>query len=326
MGNFEEKKNKVLIIDDNKVTRQLAIALLSKKDYTVLSAENGNQGIGMAKTHEPQVILLDVMMPEMDGYEVCKILKSDDQTKNIPIIMVTGKAESMDKINAFELGAADYVTKPFDYAELQARVTTQIKMKNLWDEVQDKNRQLQEIVKTDWLTSLYNHRHFHERILEEFNRAKRYKLPLSCTLVDIDNFKKVNDTYGHQAGDEVLKSMSNIFRESIRDVDFAARYGGEEFALVFPHTLLDVAEHICERLRKKIESEVFIFNQTKIKITISLGVSGTLENKTTSYDELIRFADEALYAAKAEGKNRVKVFKNQKIITKKDSRPLISDA
>ena len=145
-------------------------------------------------------------------------------------------------------------------------------------------------------------------------------------MVDIDNFKKVNDTYGHQAGDEVLKSMSNIFRESIRDVDFAARYGGEEFALVFPHTLLDVAEHICERLRKKIESEVFIFNQTKIKITISLGVSGTLENKTTSYDELIRFADEALYAAKVEGKNRVKVFKNQKIITKKDSRPLISDA
>jgi len=309
MENSKEKKNKVLIIDDNKVTQQLAIALLDKKNYTVLSAENGMQGIGMAKTHEPQVILLDVMMPEMDGYEVCNLLKSNDKTKNIPIIMVTGKAESMDKINAFELGAADYVTKPFDYAELQARITTQIKMKNLWDEVQDKNKQLQEIVKTDWLTNLYNHRHFHERIFEEFNRAKRYKLPLSCTFIDIDYFKNVNDTHGHQAGDEVLKSISNLFRESIRDVDFAARYGGEEFALVFPHTVLGVAENICERLRKKIESEVFIFNEIKIKITISLGVSGTLENKTTTYDELIRFADDALYAAKNEGKNRVKIYK-----------------
>jgi diguanylate cyclase (GGDEF)-like protein len=306
---MEEKGNKVLIIDDNKLIRQLATTLLSKKNYNVLTAENGEQGIELAQSFKPQVILLDVMMPEVDGYEVCKRLKSNDKTKNIPIIMVTSMTESIDKIKGLELGAADYVTKPFDHGELQARVATQAKMKNLWDELQEKNLILEELSKKDGLTDLYNHRHFHERISEEFKRAKRYKLPLCCVLIDLDHFKNVNDTYGHQAGDKILKSLAEIVVGNIREVDIAARYGGEEFALILPHIALKDAVIMANRIRTNVESEVFRFNDININITISMGVAGMLDNKASSYNELIRFADEALYAAKANGRNRVETYK-----------------
>jgi len=306
---MEEKGNKVLIIDDNKLIRQLATTLLSKKNYNVLTAENGEQGIELAQSFKPEVILLDVMMPEVDGYEVCKRLKSNDKTKNIPIIMVTSMTESIDKIKGLELGAADYVTKPFDHGELQARVATQAKMKNLWDELQEKNLILEELSKKDGLTDLYNHRHFHERISEEFKRAKRYKLPLCCVLIDLDHFKNVNDTYGHQAGDKILKSLAEIVVGNIREVDIAARYGGEEFALILPHIALKDAVIMANRIRTNVESEVFRFNDTNINITISMGVAGMLDNKASSYNELIRFADEALYAAKANGRNRVETYK-----------------
>jgi len=171
--------------------------------------------------------------------------------------MVTGKTDSIDKIRGFELGAADYVTKPFDHGELLARVATQLKMKLLWDELQQKNKQLEENVKRDGLTNLYNNRHFHECIKEEFNRAVRYKIPLSCAILDIDYFKKVNDTYGHLAGDEILRMVAQLMLHSIRDVDFAARYGGEEFALLLPHTELQKARIVCERIRQRIASETF---------------------------------------------------------------------
>jgi diguanylate cyclase (GGDEF)-like protein len=306
---MEEKGNKVLIIDDNKLIRQLATTLLSKKNYNVLTAENGEQGIELAQSFKPEVILLDVMMPEVDGYEVCKRLKSNDKTKNIPIIMVTSMTESIDKIKGLELGAADYVTKPFDHGELQARVATQAKMKNLWDELQEKNLILEELSKKDGLTDLYNHRHFHERISEEFKRAKRYKLPLCCVLIDLDHFKNVNDTYGHQAGDKILKSLAEIVVGNIREVDIAARYGGEEFALILPHIALKHAVIMANRIRTNVESEIFRFNDININITISMGVAGMLDNKASSYNELIRFADEALYAAKANGRNRVETCK-----------------
>jgi diguanylate cyclase (GGDEF)-like protein len=306
---MEEKGNKVLIIDDNKLIRQLATTLLSKKNYNVLTAENGEQGIELAQSFKPEVILLDVMMPEVDGYEVCKRLKSNDKTKNIPIIMVTSMTESIDKIKGLELGAADYVTKPFDHGELQARVATQAKMKNLWDELQEKNLILEELSKKDGLTDLYNHRHFHERISEEFKRAKRYKLPLCCVLIDLDHFKNVNDTYGHQAGDNILKSLAEIVVGNIREVDIAARYGGEEFALILPHIALKDAVIMANRIRTNVESEIFRFNDININITISMGVAGMLDNKASSYNELIRFADEALYAAKANGRNRVETYK-----------------
>ncbi len=302
------KEDKVLVIDDNAVIRKLASNLLEKKGYAVITAENGTSGITLAKSQLPKVILLDLMMPEMDGYEVCRQLKAFDDTKDIPIIMVTSRSDSLDKIKGLELGAADYVPKPFDYGELQARVQTQIKMKNLWDELQEKNKYLEDLIKKDGLTNLYNHRHFHERISEEFSRSKRYTVPLSCVLIDIDHFKNVNDRYGHQAGDEILKTLARMLKHNIRDCDFAARYGGEEFSLILPHTVLEKASALCERIRGNVESSQFQFNDKKIGITISLGVAGVPDNTPVSYSELIRFADEALYNAKEDGRNKVRIF------------------
>ncbi len=304
---MSERANTILVIDDNKVIRQLATTLLAKKNYTVITAENGSQGIEMALSHNPHIILLDVVMADLDGYEVCKRLKSDSRTQDIPVIMVTGKTESIDKIRGFELGAADYVTKPFDHGELQARVATQLKMKHLWDELQEKNRQLQENVRRDGLTNLYNNKHFHDCIVEEFNRAVRYKLSLSCAILDLDHFKQVNDTYGHLAGDDVLKMVAQLLLKSIRDVDFAARYGGEEFALLFPHTDLQKAHIVCERIRARISAEIFSWDGIEIKITASLGISGIPDDNPRTPQELIKAADRWLYTAKAEGRNMVRL-------------------
>ncbi|MCP4714844.1 MAG: diguanylate cyclase, partial [Deltaproteobacteria bacterium] len=245
-------ENKVLVIDDNVVIRKLANTLLSKKNYTVITANSGKIGIELAEKEKPQVVLLDVMMPEMDGFAVCETLKAQETTRDIPIIMLTSKTESVDKIKGLEMGAVDYVTKPFDHGELQARVATQVKFKNLWDELQKKNQLLQDLIKKDSLTNLYNHRHFQESLADEFSRSQRYGHPLCCIMLDIDHFKQINDTYGHQAGDEILKSVASMLSFKMRDVDLAARYGGEEFALILPHTELKEGASMADRLRNDI--------------------------------------------------------------------------
>ncbi len=302
------QKSGVLVIDDNEVVRNLAKKLLTNNGFNVLTAEGGREAIELLKIFDPHVILLDVMMPDMDGHEVCKKLKTIDKTKDIPIIMVTSKADSIDKIKGLEIGAADYITKPFNHGELLARVTTQVKMKNIWDELQEKNIILEEVVKKDSLTNLYNHRHFHERLSDEFSRAKRYNLPLCCVLIDIDYFKRVNDQYGHQSGDLVLKSLSQIINENIRDVDVSARYGGEEFGIIIPHTTINETSSMMERVREDIEKFKFKIIDNTISITISIGISGMRQSGAANYRELVKFADEALYNAKANGRNKVEIY------------------
>lgn len=310
---MSDQTGRVLVIDDNAVIKRLASILLLKKGYVVEVAANGAEGINLAKSFQPHVILLDVMMPEIDGYEVCRCLKSDVQTKDIPIIMVTSRAEIVDKVRGLELGAADYIQKPFDHEELQARVATQVKMKILWDELQEKNKLLEELVKKDGLTELYNHRYFHDRMVEEFSRCKRYGLSVCCVLMDIDFFKKINDTYGHQAGDEILHRLGQIILDNIRDVDIGARYGGEEFALILPHTRLVNAVQFSERLRRSIEETEFLFAGTSMQVTVSLGVACLPENDPKSHTDLIRFADDALYAAKTAGRNRVEIYRSPQL-------------
>jgi diguanylate cyclase (GGDEF)-like protein len=302
---MDDKNNRVLVIDDNEVIRRLAKTLLTKRNYTVELAKSGPEGIEAAKNLQPQVILLDVMMPDMDGYEVCRRIKADETIRDIPVIMVTSKTEMLDRIKGLEIGAADYIIKPFDQGELLARIATQVKMKNLMEELQEKNKLLEELIKKDGLTELYNHRYFQDRLSEEFSRARRYDFPMSCILLDIDHFKMINDTHGHQAGDEILRSLGRIVMACVRDVDIAARYGGEEFALILPHTKLENSLILAQRLRETVAAHVFKFQATEIKITVSLGAAGIPDNSPSSYSELIRFADEALYRSKELGRNRV---------------------
>ncbi len=301
-------KNTILIIDDDALIQKMAATLLEKKLYKVILASDGKSGIAAARKKKPDVILLDVMMPEVDGYEVLRQLKSNGRTKDIPVIMVSGKRETVDKVKGLESGTSDYITKPFDFGELTARVETQLKLKKFWDELQEKNKILEKLARKDGLTNLLNHKYFQKKLIDEYRRAQRYHLPLSCVMIDIDYFKKVNDDYGHQAGDKILKSVAEAISGNTRNVDVASRYGGEEFALLLPHTEQDSAVISLERIRKLIENTKFIYKNKIIKITISIGIADFFKSQPKDPGEFVSFADQALYRAKNNGRNQTRMY------------------
>jgi diguanylate cyclase (GGDEF)-like protein len=299
---------KILIVDDSRLIAHVAKTMLTKRGHEIIVAQDGKAGLEAAKSEKPDIILLDVIMPIMDGYEVCEHLKEDDSTKEIPIIMVTSKAEAADKVKGLEMGALDYVTKPFDEGELIARVNIHLRLRELYEAVQEQNRQLQEMANRDGLTGLYNHRYFHEQLSQDFLRAKRYHENLSCVLFDIDFFKKFNDTYGHQTGDIVLKALASVVQHATRESDLAARYGGEEFALILYHTDGPAAYEAAERLRTMVESHEVQDNGNVLRVTISIGVATFPHERVHDSKELVDYADQALYKAKDNGRNRVEVF------------------
>lgn len=298
---------KILIIDDSRLIAHVAKGILVRRGHEVLWAQDGLSGSDLAKAEKPDLILLDLIMPRLDGYEVCRRLKADPVTDKIPVIMLTSKAEPGDKVRGLEMGAVDYVTKPFDEGELLARVGIHLRIKELYEVLEFKNRQLQEIANRDGLTGLYNHRYFQEQLAKDFLRAQRYSQPLACVLFDIDHFKNFNDTYGHQTGDVILKSMGDLILGSIRESDLAARYGGEEFALILYYTHKESALEVSERLRRIIAAYDFHNGSEPLHITISAGVASFPHASITDPGKLIAFADKALYMAKKSGRNRVEI-------------------
>ena len=297
--------SKILLIDDSRLISQFGKSILTGKGHEVLTADSGEMGLELAFRDHPDLILLDVILPGMDGYQICQRLKATPQSQDIPVIMLTSKAEPADKIKGLELGAVDYVTKPFDAGELIARVNTHLRMKELYEALQAKNRQLQELADRDGLTNLFNHRFFHDHLTREMDRARRYGGIVSCVIVDIDFFKKVNDTYGHQTGDLILKEVSGLLQKGIRDSDLAARYGGEEFALVLVQSDAEVAVLICERIRSQIAAMPFLSADSPIHITASFGIASFPSVGMKEEKNLIEAADQALYQAKEGGRNRV---------------------
>ncbi|MBI5606096.1 MAG: diguanylate cyclase [Deltaproteobacteria bacterium] len=297
--------SKILIIDDSRLITQFGKSILTGKGHEVLTADSGELGLEMALRDQPDLVLLDVILPGMDGYQICQKLKTTAQAQDIPVIMLTSKAEPADKIKGLELGAVDYVTKPFDAGELIARVNTHLRMKELYEALQEKNRQLQEMANRDGLTDLYNHRFFHEHLTREMDRVRRYGGIISCVIVDIDFFKKVNDTYGHQAGDLILKDVADILQKGIRESDLAARYGGEEFALILLQTDAQTAILISERIRSQIAARPFLAVEPALHITASFGVASFPSPGMNAERDLVEAADQALYQAKKGGRNRV---------------------
>jgi len=300
---------RILIVDDSRLIAHVAKTILTKQGHEVILAQDGLAGLQAAKSEHPDLILLDLIMPVMDGYQVCQGLKEEDSTKEIPIIMLTSKAEPADKVKGLELGALDYVVKPFDEGELIARVNIQLRLKQLYEALQEKNRQLRELANRDGLTGLYNHRYFHEQLSKDFLRARRYHESLSCILLDIDYFKKFNDTYGHQTGDIVLSTLGQVIRDSIRDSDFAARYGGEEFALVLYHADRPTAVNVAERLRQMVEHCEVRDKDHVLHVTISLGVATFPHEQISNPRQIVECADKALYKAKENGRNQVEYFR-----------------
>lgn len=299
---------KVLIIDDSRLMVEFAKNILTKTGYSVFTASDGISGIEIASREKPLVVLLDVIMPGIDGYETCKRLKESESTSNISVIMLTSKAEPADKIRALAMGAVDYVTKPFDAGELIARVNTHVKLQELYEALQERNRALEDLAIRDGLTTLYNHRYFQEQLAGEMGKSKRYGDPLACILLDIDHFKQFNDKYGHQAGDAILSHIGSMLKQLTRSGDIPARYGGEEFAVLLPRCDAQTAQTCGERLRRSVEEHDFNYKDSRFNVTISVGVACFPDERISLAKDLVEAADKALYTAKRAGRNKVEKF------------------
>jgi len=304
---------KILVVDDIPVNIQLLQAFLATQSYKTFIARNGEEALQQADKIEPDLILLDVMMPKMNGFETCRRLKLSEKAKYTPVIMVTALNEIESKIKGIEAGADDFISKPFNKLELLARVKSLLRVKTLHDQLQEKILQLEgakerlrELAVTDGLTGLANYRHFKDVLQLEIKRAERHKSLLSLIMFDIDNFKNYNDTNGHLAGDKVLQSIGALVSNNIRKIDLAARYGGEEFAVILPNTAQANARFVADKVRLLIEKHHFQFqeNQPSGNITVSVGVASYPSSGKT-FEELISCTDKRLYLAKAQGKNTV---------------------
>jgi two-component system, cell cycle response regulator len=309
---------RILIVDDHEDNIELLRARLEARGYRIDTAMDGEQALARVAERTPDLILLDVMMPRLDGFEVVRRLKADRTLPFIPIILQTALDSTEHKVEGLDAGADDYITKPINFAELEARVKSMLRIKGLQDALEERERELSEVnsrllkmAQTDSLTELDNRRYLEQRLDEMFEHSRRLKEPVAVVLCDLDRFKSVNDTYGHQVGDVVLKELARILKREAREIDRVGRYGGEEFMLLLPGTVLDAAVTFAERARKAVEAHTFSFDGGTLQRTMSCGVAAWPHPRIEECDALVRAADDALYVAKETGRNRVVRFDSQ---------------
>jgi len=293
-----KKSRKILVVDDNWDNLLLLEAQLHRMGLKSILANHAQKAIETAISEQPDLILLDVMMPDLNGFEACQRLKADNRTSSIPIIFISARADTIDKITGLELGAIDYITKPFNLGELRARIGVVLRI----IELQEKNLAL---ANYDELTGLINRRHFFELFKREILQAKMKSHVMALMLLDVDHFKSINDTYGHLAGDVILKQTGKILRENLYPLDVAARYGGEEFTVLMPDTSLDKAKKAAERLRGIIDRWQWVVSDNPLSVTISIGLVALDPNHIIDSRDMVGKADAALYAAKHKGRNCV---------------------
>jgi len=289
---------KILIIDDSADALAVAKARLAHEGHDILCAGGGREGLETAVREGPDLVLLDVDMPDMTGFEVCRRLKEDAATCSIPVIFLSGSGGTDDRVKGLDLGAVDFVTKPFDAFELRARVRAALRTKHLQDLLRD-------YALIDALTELPNRRALDERLQQEWARLLRHGGHLALIMADLDRFKRINDQFGHPAGDEVLRQVARLLAGGCRESDTPARYGGEEFAVVAPETTAEAAAEVAERLRMSICSRPLQVHGKALDITASFGVAG--HEGLTAPEDMVQAADDALYQAKEQGRNRVVV-------------------
>lgn len=284
---------KLLIIDDGQPVHDLIRARLAGEPVELFSALDSTTGLEMARQLEPDLVLLDVAMPGIDGFDLCRRLKSDPATMSIPIVFLTGATSTQEKIRGLDLGAVDYVTKPFDSAELKARVRASLRTKYLLDLLANK-------AQVDGLTGLWNRAFFEHSVLKQLSLSRRYGTPLGCVLVDIDQLAPLNERFGHPFGDEVIRAVGDVLQTSCRTEDLVCRYGGEEFAILTPNTPGEKAVLLAERLRQSVATRVLQARGQRLTVTCSFGVADAESGQSIVFE-----ATEALARAKAAGRNRV---------------------
>ncbi|PYO10718.1 MAG: diguanylate cyclase response regulator [Gemmatimonadetes bacterium] len=306
------EKYRILVVDDHEDNIELLRARLEARGYEVYGANDGQAALEQVEHVCPDLILLDVMMPKMDGMEVVRRLKTNKNLPFIPVIMQTALDSTENKVEGLDAGADDYITKPINFAELEARVNSLLRIKALQSdlaarekELSDLNDKLRQISLTDGLTQVENRRSLEERLNEMWLHSVRLHEPIALVMCDIDWFKSVNDNHGHQAGDSVLKEFAQLLKAEAREIDRVGRYGGEEFLLILPGTVLDAAVTFAERLREKVEHHTFTYAGGKLCRTMSCGVAGSPHPRVKDQEALLKASDDALYVAKETGRNRV---------------------
>lgn len=296
----------IQIIEDQESQRALLSMSLEEDGHSVICAASGTEALQQSQQQPPDVILLDIILPDMGGLDVLNALKKINNLKDTPVIVVSGRDESEDITSALDLGAQDYVTKPIRLSVLNARIRTALRLSEQQKALKEANQKLLMLASHDSLTGLYNHRCFIERLAEEVNKARRYQRALSLIMIDADHFKKINDQFGHQAGDKVLCALSKAISDTIRDMDVAGRLGGEEFAIICPETEIQGGIQLAERLREAFKNEVIKAGKQEVRFSASFGVSHLhTDDNAESASSLLNRADQLLYRAKENGRDQV---------------------
>ena len=295
---------KILVADDSRLYRKLVEETLAQERYTVCFAKNGREAGDLLAEYRPALVITDWEMPDITGIELCRRIRGD-QGAYTYIILLTSKAEKDQIIRGLSAGADDYLTKPFHSGELLARVAVGRRIVELHREIQAKNRLLEELALTDSLTALPNRRAIEEWAVRQLSGAARHGFPFWVVMADLDSFKAVNDAYGHEAGDIVLKRFADLLRAKTRASNMCGRIGGEEFVVVITHVPKLSIQMAIERIRSLFEAERFSFGENVLAVTASFGIVGFQGGEPPNFGQLLREADTALYAAKRAGRNRI---------------------
>ncbi|APR81074.1 GGDEF/response regulator receiver domain protein [Minicystis rosea] len=344
----ESKPGRIVIADDDRLARELLASMLRSAGHTVEPVEDGQEALERVAQGGVDLVLLDVVMPRLSGLEACRLLKGITHDGFLPVVLVTVKTDTASRVEGLRIGADDYVCKPFEEAELLARVASMLRIKRLHDSVTVQKARFERLSVHDEMTGLYNFRYLHTRLSEEFKRAERYHEPFACVLVDIDQLRAINDLGGRQAGDAVIRRVAEGIKKCVREVDVVARYGGEEFLMVLPSTHFAGSVVVAERIWREVSGKPFDFEATRTEamppsdapvrrswaaedlrraeqapptdpkwaegpreVLISIGVALYPSRDVRTKDALIRAAESALAQAKREGGNRICVFQQQ---------------
>jgi two-component system chemotaxis response regulator CheY len=306
-----EQQIKVLVADDSAVSRKLVEYALSEKQHSLIFAKSGRETVELFAEHHPALVIVDWMMPDLTGIEICQHIRSKSPESYTYIILLTGKSAKESVVEGLAAGADDYLTKPFHHEELIARVGVGRRIIALQREIEAKNLLLRELALTDALTSLPNRRAIEDWASRQLSGAARYGFAFWVALADLDHFKTVNDTYGHDAGDTVLKTFSGILKRNSRQSDICGRIGGEEFLLVLTHATEENAKAAIDRIRDQLEATKFNFDGNSLTVTASFGLAGFLGTRAPDFNRLVAQADAALYSAKRQGRNRLELAEIQ---------------
>ncbi len=291
-------KNKILVVEDNLRDFEFLKRILESENYSIVHALDGEKAFSLLERESPDLIILDILLPGIDGFEICKRIRQNERFIISSILFFTSSGNIDNRLLALKLGASDFLDKGCDEREILLRIKNLLRFKQRYDD-------MVKLSVVDSLTHVYNRRYFQHRLLDEFERSRKYNRDFCCLIIDVDKFKEVNDTYGHVAGDMVLRKIAAILRRNVRVADILCRYGGDEFGLLLPETNLAAAYAIAQRMRVLVGKTDIGISERSVLLSISCGFSSLIENNAANMEELLTQADVALYKAKRAGRNQV---------------------